>query len=205
LTWSGSTEDVCSCVGTCLLGQHCHIKCLPSRCCCVLALEIIVYFHVLSHFHYVSSFDGYKILSFLSTYPIRNALPSPKNLSKAEPHQSTTMPSFGRKPKSDQGDKRSQDSHLTFDDKEKPVSPSRSKQEVQTGQVRPRPMRFAPSSEWNERQKLLDHSRRSLSGFVNFFKEDELMVDKCGYCNNYCRRLPNGQDYCDYCTKNGFL
>ena len=117
----------------------------------------------------------------------------------------TTMPSFGRKPKSDQGDKCSQDSHLTFDDKEKPVSPSRSKQEVQTGQVRPRPMRFAPSSEWNERQKLLDHSRRSLSGFVNFFKEDELMVDKCGYCNNYCRRLPNGQDYCDYCTKNGFL
>ncbi len=76
----------------------------------------------------------------------------------------TTMPSFGRKPKSDQGDKCSQDSHLTFDDKEKPVSPSRSKQEVQTGQVRPRPMRFAPSSEWNERQKLLDHSRRSLSG-----------------------------------------
>lgn len=138
------------------------------------------------------------------------------------PSRLTIMPSFGRKPKSgqedklsqdsqstpDRKDKRSQDTPSTLGDKEKPVSPSRSKQEERTRQVRPRPMRFAPSSEWNERdirETLLDRSRRSLSGFINFFKEDEIMVDKCGYCNNYCKRLPNGQDYCDYCAKNAFL
>lgn len=137
-------------------------------------------------------------------YSICNTLLSPASMSKAESHESTTMPYFGRKPEFDHGDKRSQDPHSPIKDKEKPASPSRSKQEEKTRHVRPRPMRFAPSSEWNGRQKLLDRCKQSLSGFVNFFKEDELMVDKCGYCDKYCRRQPNGQNCCDSCAKIGF-
>lgn len=163
------------------------------------------------------SFDEYKYLPFFRAIQYATLYLHPKIYLR-----SITMPSFSRKPKPDQGversqdsqpksekgDKGSQDSPSTPNDKEKSVSPSRSMQEEQTKQVRPRPMRFAPSIEWNERntrENLLDRSRRSLNGFVDFFKEDEIMVDKCGYCNNYCRRLPNGQNYCDHCAKNGFL
>ena len=80
-----------------------------------------------------------------------------------------------------------------------------------TKRIRPRPLRFAPSSQWNPcpSNRLTPPlcSRKRIFNFVKRYWRgtplEDVFVDKCGYCLEHCRRMPGGWLYCEGCVRAG--